>query len=214
MRLHVRVPIDWTWGRSTGRGISHTVAAEAIEMEASLGAAVGSRLALEVDLLGSGRRLAFSAEIGLVAPLAGRVGRLLTLGGFEMQEGDDRAWAAWLVERAPLVQRGRSTREIAGQAVRGALFEVSPGFALVTVAWPTRASFARTFREELVHNRIRVRGAAGASVGASTKVAFLIPQGIPAQVPGTVVAVQGGEAEVRVEVPPEVALRLASYARG
>jgi hypothetical protein len=215
MRLDVRIPMNFVHAAGSGRGITQSLSTQTLTMEVPIDAAVGTRMEIQAELIGSNRRIEFGAQVTAATPIPRRTERLVTLGNFQIEPEDARTWAAWLIERQPLVQRGRSADEIAPQGTRGALFEVAADFSEVIVAWPTRAAFARTFRDEIARNSVKVRGSNGAAqVGALVRVAFLIPQGAPAQVSGKVVAAQKGEVEIELQMPAEVALRLASYARG
>lgn len=168
---------------------------------------------VQLDLIGSTQRLDFRAKVTEVLPLPQRTEKLITIGDFELSAEDERSYSAWIVERAPLVVR--TTDAASSQAVRGALFEVSADFAEVKVAWPTRATYARTFREELTRNVLRIRGSAMVPrVGTQTVITMLIPQGVPTQVTAVVVSAQRGDVEVKIAVDTEIALRLATYARG
>lgn len=213
LRLDVRVPVSFSRGPISGRGITTSVASQSIRFEGAFDAPAGSTINLQLDLLGSTQRLDFRAKVTEVLPLPQRTEKLVTVGDFELSAEDERSYSAWIVERAPLVVR--TSGESSSQAVRGALFEVSPDFSDVKVAWPTRASYARTFREELTRNVLRIRGSAAVPrVGSTTLVTMLIPQGVPTQVNATVVTAQRGDVEVRIAVDTEIALRLATYARG
>ena len=213
MRLDVRVPLSFSRAALSGRGITASLASQNIRFEAAFDPPGGASVEIQLELLGSGRRLDFRAKVNEVASLPQRNEKLLSIGDFDMSPEDTRAYAAWLVERGPLVVR--PTSDAGAQAVRGAMFEVSADFSEVKVAWPTRAVFARSFRDELSRNTLRVRtGNALPRVGTPTLVTMLIPQGIPTQVSAVVTGGQRGEVELRIVVNTETALRLASYARG
>lgn len=212
MRLDVRVPLTYARGALSGRGISTSVANQSIRFEASIDAPAGAKLEIELELLGSGRKLEFRAKVLESSTIEGRPERLVHVGDFEMSAEDLRSYSAWLVERAPLVVR--TAPEASAGAVRGALFEVSADFSEVTVAWPTRAAYSRTFRDELSRKVLRVRNAAAVPfVGASTRVTMLIPHGVPTQIVAKVSTAQRGDVELSMQFEPEVAERLAAYAQ-
>ncbi len=215
MRLDVRVPVHYAHGTTSGRGLSTSLSLHAVAFEAAgFSPPVGATVELEIELVGSDRRITTSGRVNTVTDISGRAEKLLSLGPLQAEPEHARSYSAWMAERAPLVTRAVSQEDIAAKQVRGAVFEVAEDFSEVTVGWPTRVAFGRTFREEIVRNVVRVRAAGRpATVGKAVIVTFLVPQGAPVRLGGKVASVSPGEAELQLEIPTELALRLASYAK-
>lgn len=216
MRLDVRVPVHYALGNTSGRGLSTSLSLHAVAFEAQgFSPSPGSTVELEIELVGSERRVTASGKVNTVSDIVGRAEKLVSVGPLQAEPEHARSYSAWMAERAPLVARAVAQEDLAAKQVRGAVFEVSDDFSEVTVGWPTRVAFGRTFREEIVRNVVRVRASGRpAVVGKGVVVTFLVPQGAPVRLAARVASVSPGEAELQLEIPTELALRLASYAKG
>ena len=216
MRLDVRVPVHYAHGTASGRGLSTSLSLNAVAFEA-VGSAppVGATVELEIELVGAERRVTTTGKVNTISDINGRPEKLVSVGPLQAEPEHARSYSAWMTERAPLVARAVAQEDIAAKQVRGAVFEVADDFSEVTVGWPTRVAFGRTFREEIVRNVVRVRASGRpATVGKAVTVTFLVPQGAPVRLGARVASVSPGEAELQLEIPTELALRLASYAKG
>ena len=214
MRLDVRVPVTATAGSVLAPGISTRLAPTEVTFEALMTPTVGSGLRLEVSLLGSGRTIDLLGRVTESLPLAGRRERLITAALHFGDEEVGRAWNAWLSQRAALVMRAPAREDVAAQQVRGAVFEVSPDGSQAKVGWPTRMAFAKTWREELVDKRIEIRARVpSGAAGRRMQMVFLIPQAPSILLDGQVTMTQAGDAIVELDIPADIALRLAVLAR-
>ncbi|MBM4369865.1 MAG: hypothetical protein FJ102_26885 [Deltaproteobacteria bacterium] len=215
MRLDVRVPVHFSHSSATGRGLSTSLSLHALAFEAaSFNPPPGATIEMQIELVGSDRRVTTTGPVNTVTDIPGRAEKLISVGPLQAEPEDARSYSAWMTERAPLVARAVAQEDLAAKQVRGAVFEVSADFSEVIVGWPTRAAYAKSFREEIARNLIRVRSAARGTVGKPVAVAFLVPQGAPVRLNAKIATLQGGEAELALEIPPEAALKLASWARG
>ncbi len=195
--------------------MSTTLSLHALAFEAAnFSPPAGATVEMQIELVGSDRRVTTTGKVTTVSDIPGRAEKLIAVGPLQAEPEDARSYSAWMTERAPLVARAVAQEDLAAKQVRGAVVEVSADFSEVMVGWPTRMAYAKSFREEIARNVIRVRTAArGATVGQPVAVAFLVPQGAPVRLGAKIAAVQSGEVELALEIPPELALRLASWAR-